>query len=93
MPILLPLSIDIQMPREAVDHDGGELLLDEGMDVFDHVFGDVVIVGNPFERNLLLDVCDLVDVGTFCDAHIRIITDTLQNDDLAGFALEGCLYG
>ena len=52
MPILLPLSIDIQMPREAVDHDGGELLLDEGMDVFDHVFGDVVIVGNPFERNL-----------------------------------------
>ena len=48
----------------------------------------IIVFSNPFERNFLFYVCNVVNIVCFCNTHIRIIRNAFKNYNLSGFTFE-----
>ena len=66
------------MSWQAVDHNRAELSLNERVDVVNQILCDIIVIGNPFKRDFLFDVCDFAYISCFCDAHVRIVYELID---------------
>ena len=84
----------IQIPRNSIHHNRGHIALDQRADVVDEFVGDIgPVLGDPFSRNHLLHIGDLVDIPKVRGGLIRIVGKALDDDHLTGIAFVGCLHG
>ena len=80
------------MSWQTVNPKGRDLCLNERSDVVNESGSNVcAVLVDPFSWNLLFNVRDEVNVSRLCDAHIGVLGNSLESDNLTCLTLESKL--